>query len=603
MDDKQTRAPDSEKEQDKSDVSGTSESRTSDTVSGGNIADSNAEHTVSGSASVAVQPVAVASSPYKNRLLRGLDKFYGVTKNGSSIKVEIFAGIATFLAMCYILVVNPDTIFFSSQKSDPMWASVFLATAFGAIIGTLLMSLVAKMPYAQAPGMGLNSMVGGLIGGMSAYTGTAGFHLSFGNAMLLVLISGIIFLLLSAVPGGRDKKTGKLISLREVIFDGIPKAIRTAIPVGIGLFIAFLGFQNAGIIVPNTYTLVDLTLFNIYTFKVGEYAARGAIICFIGLLTIGILAHFKVKAAVIIGILAATIVAIPMGDVNFNLIAGKEPGISWAFWENFGRFFNMNPDNGGSFAAAFTEGFNFGDVGVDAGSAVMTCIMTVVAFCMIDMFDTMGTITGCATRAGLVDGEGKPLNFGKCMYADSIATCAGAILGTSTVSTFVESGTGVAAGGKTGLTALSTAIMFFLSIFLLPLFAFIPSSAAACALIYVGVLMMSNVKNIDFGHVKNAIPAFLTIIIMPLGYSITDGIGVGLLSYVLLGLLIYVGELIVNAIKKKPLPKFDIPVVTLIVAALFCVYFFVPTSFGSAEIPSEGGEDGTLSATLSELRV
>ncbi len=529
---------------------------------------------------VATEPVAdagagdVPESPYNNGFLRKLDNFYGVSKKKSSIKVEIFAGIATFLAMCYILVVNPNQIL-SFNAGNPLWPSVFLATAFGAIIGTLLMSIVAKMPYAQAPGMGLNSQVGALIGGAAG--GMAGLNFSFGNAMLLVLISGIIFLILSVVPGGKDKETGRLISLREYIFDGIPKAVRTAIPVGIGLFIAYIGFQNAGIISANPYTQVDLVLFNVYAPTIGEYAASGAIVCFIGLIAIAVLSHFKVKAAVVLGILIATIIAIPMGVANLDIIAGKT-NITWAFWENFATFFSMDPANGGSFLAAFTEGFDFSGIGGNAGGAALTCIMTVISFCMIDMFDTMGTITGCATRAGLIDEDGKPLNFGKCMYADSIATVAGAALGTSTVTTFVESGAGVAAGGKTGLTALVVAGLFFISIFLLPLFAFIPSAAAASALIYVGVLMMSNVKNIDFTSVKNAVPAFLTIIIMPLGYSITDGIGVGLFVYVIIAAIEYLVGLIISAVRKTERPAFDIPVVTLIVAALFAVYFFVPTS-------------------------
>lgn len=538
--------------------------------------DETVEVSGAGEAAAEQQPV---ESPYRNKFLRKLDNFYGVSQKKSSIKVEIFAGIATFLAMCYILVVNPNQIL-GFNNANPLWPSVFLATAFGAIIGTLLMSFVAKMPYAQAPGMGLNSMVGALIGGGAAYLGGTGGAIdvhaegvfSFGNAMLLVLISGLIFLLLSVIPGGRDKVTGRLKSLREYIFDGIPKAIRTAIPVGIGLFIAYIGFQNSGIIVASPYTQVDLVLFNVYVPHVAEYIAGGAIVCLIGLLTIAVLSHFKVKAAVIIGILVATIISIPMGVANIDTLTGNG-AVTWAFWDNFATFFSMDPTKGGSFLAAFTEGFNFEGV----SATVLTGIMTVISFCMIDMFDTMGTITGCATRAGLVDEDGKPLNFGKCMYADSIATVAGAALGTSTVTTFVESGAGVAAGGKTGLTALVTAGLFFLSIFLLPLFAFIPSAAAACALIYVGVLMMSNVKNIDFGSVKNAVPAFLTIVIMPLGYSITDGIGVGLLFYMLIDACEYIGSLIISAVKKTERPKFDISVVTIIIAILFAVYFFVPS--------------------------
>lgn len=521
-------------------------------------------------------------SPYKNKFLRKLDNFYGVTQKKSSIKVEIFAGIATFLAMCYILVVNPSQIIYASDL--PIWSSVFLATAFGAIIGTILMSVVAKMPYAQAPGMGLNAMTGSLIGGGVGAYATGALKFTFGNAMLLILISGVIFLLLSIIPGGKDKTTGRNKSLREYIFDGIPKAIRTAIPVGIGLFIAYIGMQNAGIIITNAYTQVDLVAFNVYVPQIVNYGSGAAVtlasplVCLLGLLVIAVLSHFKVKAAVIIGILVATIVAIPTGVANIDTLTGNG-GVTWAFWESFGNFFSMDPSKGGSFLAAFTEGFDFSQIGGNAGSVALTCIMTVISFCMIDMFDTMGTITGCATRAGLVDEDGKPLNFGKCMYADSVATVAGAALGTSTVTTFVESGAGVAAGGKTGMTALVTAGLFFLSIFLLPLFAFIPSAAAASALIYVGVLMLSNVKNIDFTSVKNAVPAFLTIAIMPLGYSITDGIGIGLVFYVLIDLCEYVVGLIVAGVKKTEKPKFDMSVVTLIVVALFLVYFFVPSRF------------------------
>ncbi len=511
-------------------------------------------------------------SPYNNGFLRRLDNFYGVTKKKSSIRVEILAGVATFLAMCYILVVNPNQIL-SFNAANPLWPSVFLATAFGAIIGTLLMSFVAKMPYAQAPGMGLNSMVGTLLAGGAA--GSAAMTFSFGTAMLLVLISGLIFLILSIVPGGKDKETGRLKSLREYIFDGVPKSISSAIPVGIGLFIAYIGFQNAGVIKTNAFTQVDLINFNVYTPQLVQWGGTemtlaAPLICLAGLVVIAVLSHFKFKAAVIIGIIVATIIAIPTGVADVNTLTGNGV-VTWAFWENFANFFSMDANQGGSFLAAFTD--------VDfAGKSVLYCIMTVVSFCMIDMFDTLGTVTGCATRAGLIDKDGKPLNLDKCMYADSIATCTGALLGTSTVTTFVESGTGVAAGGRTGLTSLTTAALFLLSIFLLPFFAFIPSAAAASALVYVGVLMMSNVKSIDFSSVRNAVPAFMTIVIMPLGYSITDGIGMGLLLYVVISLIEYVVGAIAAAVKKTEMPKFDIPVVTFIVAILFAAYFFIPTS-------------------------
>ena len=530
---------------------------------------------VSASESVAAE---TAESPYKNGFLRRLDNFYGVTKKKSSIRVEIFAGLATFLAMCYILVVNPGQIL-NGTAYGVLWPSVFLATAFGALIGTLLMSLVAKMPYAQAPGMGLNSMVGTLLSG--AATGGAAAAFSFGTAMLLVLISGVIFLLLTVIPGGRDKETGRLKSLREYIFDGIPKSIRSAIPVGIGLFIAYIGFQNAGVIKASPFTQLDLINFNVYVPQIIKAGVDGAgtvemtlaapLLCLAGLIVIAVLSRFKVKGAVIIGIVVATIIAIPTGVAQIDTLTGNG-GVSWKFWENFANFFSMDASKGGSFLAAFTD--------VDfSGKSALYCIMTVVSFCMIDMFDTLGTVTGCATRAGLLDKNGNPLNLDKCMYADSIATCTGALLGTSTVTTFVESGAGVAEGGKTGLTALTTAVLFLLSIFLLPLFAFIPSQAAACALIYVGVLMMSNVKHIDFEQVRNAVPAFFTIIIMPLGYSITDGIGMGLLLYVVISLIEYVVAAAVAGAKKLPMPKFDIPIVTFIVAIMFAAYFFIPTSF------------------------
>ena len=490
-----------------------------------------------------------------------LDNFFGISASGSSIKIEIIAGIATFLAMVYILVVNPNNILYGGT-ADPRWSSVFIATAFGAVIGTLLMALLAKMPLAQAPGLGLNSAVGALVGG------AAGIVFPLGTALLLVFISGIIFLVLSIVPCGRNKKTGALMSLREKIFDGIPKPIRIAIPVGIGLFIAFIGLQNAKIIIDNPYTLVGLVKFNnISDYQTGGPAAQ-AVVCITALIIIGVLSHFKVKGAVIIGILAGTVLGIPLHVTNIDTLIGKTPGITWKFWENFGTYFSMDPASGGVFASIFTEGF----AGLSPEIAG-TCVVTIISFCMIDMFDTMGTVVGITSAVGMVDEDGKPHNYDKIMYSDSIATVTGALMGTSTVTTFVESSVGVAAGGRTGLTALTTAILFFLAIFILPVFAFIPSSAAAAALIYVGVLMMHSVVDIDFKNIKNAIPAFVTIIAMPLAYSITDGIGCGIITYVILALITYVADLIVAAIKHTEKPKFDLSVVMMVVFTLFVVYF------------------------------
>ncbi len=500
----------------------------------------------------------------KQKNVGKLDSFFGVSKAGSTLKVEVLAGIATFLAMAYILTVNPNQILLFNI-ADPKWPSVFIATALGAVIGTLLMALLAKMPLAQASGMGLNSQVGSILGGFM------GFAFSFGNAMLLVLISGIVFLLLSIIPAGKNKTTGQVITLRELIFVGMPKAVRTAIPVGIGLFIAFIGLQNAGIVQDNPYTLLQFVSLNSKEAWAAGGVARTAIVGLFSFVVIAVLSHFKVKGAVVLGILAATLLAWPLGVTDIDILLGKSSGVTWKFWENFANFFSFDTSKGGIFAATFTEGFNFPE------GSLMTCIMLVITFAMIDMFDTMGTVVGCCANANLLDENGVPQNYGKIMLSDSIATCTGAVLGTSTVTTFVESGAGVAVGGKTGLTALVTALLFLLSIFLLPVFAFIPSAAAAGALLYVGVLMMSNVKNIDFSTPKAAVPAFVTIAMMPLSYSITNGIGLGLITYVIIALFTFLIDVIKYACNKGEKPKWEISIVALIVTALFLVYFLVPT--------------------------
>ena len=496
----------------------------------------------------------------KQKKKNKMDDFFEISKRNSSTKTEIFAGITTFLAMAYILVVNPNNILWGGTQ-DPRFSSVFIATAIGAFIGTLLMSLLAKMPLAQAPGMGLNALVGTIIGG------ALGFSFSYGNAMAFVFISGIIFLLLSFITCGKNKK-GEKISLREKIFDGVPKPIKSSISVGIGMFIAFIGLQNAHIIVNNDFTLLQLIDFNNPALWAKGGEACMAVVALFGLIVITVLSHYKVRGSVIIGITSATLLAIPLGVANLDILTGNIPGISWKFWENIGNFFGNN----NVFLSLFKGGFTFPD------GSLMTAIMIIISFAMIDMFDTMGTVIGCCKNANLMDKDDKPINYGKIMYADSIATISGSLLGTSTVTTFVESGTGVAVGGKTGLTSLTTALLFLLSIFLLPLFAFIPSAAAASALIYVGVLMMSNVLDIDFKNIKNAVPSFVTIIIMVLSYSITNGIGAGIITFALLDLIIYIIDLIrFKNGKQSEKPKLEITIVTLIILILFLIYFLVPT--------------------------
>jgi AGZA family xanthine/uracil permease-like MFS transporter len=474
--------------------------------------------------------------------------------------------------MAYILTVNPYMIQGFGAASLSRTAALIIATAFGAIVGTVLMAVWAKMPLAQAPGMGLNPMVGTIL----AFGGAGGLIFTYSNMMAIVFISGLLFLAVSIIPIGKDKATGKRTSLREKVFEGIPPALRTAIPVGIGLFIAFIGLQNAGVIVASDGTLVGLAKFSEWPWS---GSATGAAVCLFGLFVIGVLSHYKVKGAVVIGVLAATALAVPLGAANLDTVAGNG-GVSWKFWENFAKFFSFDVEEG-AFGMLFNDGFKF-----PIGS-VFTVIVLVITFSMIDMFDTIGTSMGCAANAGLLDKEGKPKNYSQIMYSDSVATVAGSIFGTSTVTTFVESGAGIAVGGKTGFTALITAALFALAIFILPVFAFIPSAAAASALIYVGVLMISQVKNIDFKDVRFAIPAFIIIIGMPLTYSITNGIGLGIISYVIISTICYVVDIIKfnrvkdknNDVKEAEKPKWPVSVVTAVIFVLFLFYFLMPQSF------------------------
>ncbi len=506
-----------------------------------------------------------------NKFLKSLG--YDAEAKQTSIRTEIVAGIVTFLAMAYILTVNPAQILVGVPEAALYWPSVFIATALGAIIGTLLMAFFAKMPLAQASGMGLNSLLGGLIAIWAA--GSYGVQFTIGQAFMMVLISGVIFLALSLI-----KIKGK--TFRELVFDGMPVAVRSAISVGIGLFIAYIGFQNAGIIVFNDYTQVGFVKFTIWSndqiIQAGNgiplvAAAKTASVALIGLFLIAILDKLKVKGSIIFGILGATLIGIPFGVTNLDTLTGNGT-VSWKFWENFQNYFGGEYTVFGSFVDVFKNGFPEG--------SIFTIIMVVITMCMIDMFDTMGTIVGCCGGNRILSDENdKPHNYGKIMISDAVATCAGAMLGTSTVTTFVESGAGVSAGGRTGLTAFTTACMFFIAMFIMPVFATIPSAAAASALIYVGVLMMkNNVKSINFEGAINATAAFLTVVVMVLAYSITTGIGVGMIAYTVMSSIAYLVELIKYAVSKneeKEKPVWNVSIIAIIVTVLFLVYFFVPT--------------------------
>ena len=494
---------------------------------------------------------------------------YDPIKKQTNVKTEIIAGIVTFLAMAYILTVNPNQILVSPDLGA-YWPSVFIATALGAIIGTLLMAFLAKMPLAQASGMGLNSLLGGLVALWAA--DTYGVRFTLGQAFMMVLISGVIFLLLTLV-----KINGK--SFRELVFDGMPKAVRSSISVGIGLFIAYIGFQNAGVIVHNPYTqvaMVDLTNWGEQIVNVGNpasFAAKTTVVALVGLFLIAILDKLRVKGSIIIGIIGATLVGIAVGVTDLTVLKG-EGAISWKFWENFENFFAGENSVFGSFVDVFTEGL------VPEGGTVFTVIMVIVTMCMIDMFDTMGTIVGCCGGNRILSDENnKPYNYDKIMISDAVATCSGAMLGTSTVTTFVESGAGVSAGGRTGLTSLTTAVMFFLALFAMPVFAVVPGAATAAALIYVGVLMMkNNIKSIDMNDAIGATSAFLTVVVMVLSYSITKGIGIGLISYTLMSIVAYLAELIKYGATKKEKPVWNVSVIAIIVSVLFAIYFFVPVN-------------------------
>lgn len=497
------------------------------------------------------------------KLLKKIDKFFEIHKRSSSFGIEIMAGITTFLAMSYILIVNPNNILLSGT-ADPRFSSVFIATALGSFIGTILMALIAKMPFAQAPGMGLNAMVGTIVGG------SLGFSYSYGNAMFLIFESGIIFLLLSIIPCDKTKDGKRTISLREKIFEAIPTGIRLAIPVGIGLFITYIGLQNAKLIVDNKFTLTQLVKFNDPSLWTRGGAALSAIVSLFGLIVITICSHYKVKGSVIIGILASTILSIPLGVSNINVLLGKVDGISWHAFHNISSFFNLTNPNS-VFLSLFRDG-----ILLPKGS-LLTSLMLIVTFSMVDMFDSMGTVYGCSMNANLLDEDDKPINYDKIMYSDSIATLAGSVLGTSTVTTFVESGVGISFGAKTGFSSLICSVMFLLSIFLLPLFAFIPKEAVAGALIYVGFLMMKNIKNIDFNNIKYGIPSFLIIIMMILTYSITDAIGIGIMTFVIIDLIIYIIDYFKYKLKKtEKKPAFEITLTTIFMFIMFAIYFFVP---------------------------
>ena len=463
-----------------------------------------------------------------------MEKFFKIKEHGSTIKTEIIAGITTFMAMAYILMVNADMF----TNISVSYGAVYIATALSAVIGTLCMGLIAKLPLALASGMGINAFF--------VYTVCIGSGLSYANALVLILLEGILFILLTV--------TG----LRKMLFDAIPDSVKKAIPAGIGLFIAFLGLQNAGIVVNSDATLVNLVSLNVLN-GVTWAQIMPIIVTIVGVLFIAILSKRNVKGAVFWGIIGSAIVYYLLGFTVKGFYNGFADNLTMNPFDAFKAFGTE------SIGKVFTEGFDFSAYlaveGHDKFSLILVIITSGLAFCMVDMFDTMGTLYGACARGDMLDKDGNVPNMDKAMLADAIATTAGAVCGTSTVTTFVESSSGVAEGGRTGFAAVVTAIMFFIAMFLSPVASLIPGCATATALIYVGILMINCVTNIDWKDVEIAVPAFLTMAFMPFTYNVSYGIAFGLISHI----IIKIG---LGKIK-------EIKIGTWVIAILFAIMFFV----------------------------
>ena len=441
-----------------------------------------------------------------------MNKFFGIKERGSTIRTEIIAGLTTFFAMAYIVITNPNQITSFATDGDlgRIWNAVYIASLLVAVVGTLLMAFYAKMPFAQACGMGLNSFF--FVSFILPALGTGGEIDGYQAGLVIILVSGLVFLILS------------ITGLRTKVAKALPDCLKKAIPAGIGLFIAFIGFQNVGLIQTNQYTLVQFVDIHGAIAK-GEFMAVAlpALLALLGLLVIGVLEKFKVKGSVLITIGGISVLYYLLNWQLPNLDFSK---IGTAF-KDFGDIGITGVFQAQSWKDAFTG---------ELIGGVLSAIMLVITFCLVDMFDTIGTLYGAASQANLLDENGDPINVEKCMTCDSVGTVTGAILGTSTCTTFVESSAGVAAGGRTGLASVVTAACFAACLFLTPLASIVPACATAPALIYVGVLMLKGFANVDMKDMRSAIPAFLALIMMPMTYSISNGIGIGAIAYVLISL-------------------------------------------------------------------
>jgi AGZA family xanthine/uracil permease-like MFS transporter len=404
-----------------------------------------------------------------------LKKLFGFDSTKTTIRTEIVAGITTFLTMSYILAVNPTM--FGELDGMPV-GSVFTSTALAAIVGCLAMAFVGKLPFGLAPGMGLNAFF--------VYSVCMGMGYSWQFALTAVLIEGLIFIVLT------------LTNLREAIVNAIPMSLRNAIGAGIGLFIAFIGLKSAGVVVADGATLVAL----------GDVTSGSALLAFIGLVITGFMYSRNVPGAILLGIIITMVIGIPLGVTEFKGIVSAPESIAPIFCQfEFDKIFSVD------------------------------MLVVVFTFFFIDMFDTVGTLVGVCTKAKMMDENGNIYRVKQAFMADSIATTAGALLGTSTTTTYVESAAGVAQGGRSGLTALVVGGCFVIAMFFSPLFLSIPSAATAPALIIVGLLMAEQIKNVNFEDFSESIPAFVCMLIMPLTYSISNGILIGMITYVLMNMI------------------------------------------------------------------
>lgn len=419
-----------------------------------------------------------------------MDKFFKITERGSSLRKEIVGGLTTFFAMAYIIFVNPNIL--SLAMGEDLWSGIMVGTCIAAAVGCILTAFLANLPFAQAPGMGLNAFF--------TFTVCFGMGYSWQQALSIVLISGVIFLIIAISP------------LRGKIIASIPAGLKAAIGAGIGLFIAFIGVINSGAGIIQLDGASHITSLHLST---GEGWNNAALVTIIGLIIIAVLMAWKVKGAIFIGIIATTLIGLAFDVTQIpETLTNATESIS----QVKDVFFKFD------FKGIFDSGT----------AAILPFVTATISFIIVDMFDTVGTLVGTAGNAGMLDEDGNLPEGDKALIADAVATCAGACVGTSTVTTYVESSTGISEGARTGLSSLIVGLLFIVAIFLAPIAGIVPGAATAPALIIVGVLMMKSAAKVEWDDIEIAIPAFLTISMMPFAYSISDGIGFGFISYTLI---------------------------------------------------------------------